>query len=478
VSDTPPAPALAPPHPQRRSLSWWLPGVIVGTLAACATLAVLKLGAPAQDPAPNAAKSPPPPQYSHRAEVFVQLPSNEPEAKRRQRMVLLRSPDLLTRVLKCPAVTGRPSVLARENPIDDIAARLAVAEVGPELISVSMTGNDPEDMKVILEELAKLFVDDEVAFERRALYDSIKKHEQFADALRIEIESVEKQIELLARASGSAGGADNAQRIAELQKRYIEADAEYNRVNREIVRLEAELVVLKKQLADPNSKEPPDQRLVDDVVKKDPRVIKAKTAFDTAKTAYESAHKAAGADPKAPAVIELKGELDKRQKEYDEAKNAATDGATLMARALDAASKKARVARLNEQIEIKKTEREKLGTERDGLKKLIDAGVGGGLIIESMRKRLQAQNDALDKINAELTKLHLATRVGGLLAVRGAATVAPVPVRDEAPAEPTPRRTDRAATIGLPVAAFAIGFVLATGFSLVGLVFRVLRRHA
>ena len=446
----PPAPGPKPAAPTSARatsgqwfLPWWLPGLALGLIAALGALAVVMV----RPMAPG----------THKAEALLQLRPNEPEEKRQQRIALLRSRDLIASVLQEPAVAALPTVRLVDTPIehfggklaatiDDVESRLTVAEISPDVVSVSMTGYDPDDIKVILEHLVRYYIDNATAHERATLDTQIKKNEQYAEQLRIEIEAMEKQIELLQKANSTTGGGDNAKRLALLQTRLIDTDTEFNRTNREIGKLEAELTVLKKQLDDKNPKIPPDPVLVEEAVKKDPRVIKAKAALD--------------------ATVEAKAELDKARKEYDEARKTATAEAVEIARALENAQKKGRIADLETQIEIKKVEREKLRNERDSLRKMIDQGIVGGGAVESMRKALQPQRETLDKLNTLLARLRVERAMDTRVSLRGEVAVEQLP---------GPERTS---LLLWPGVAFVAGFVLATVFSLVGLLFRVLRRAA
>jgi hypothetical protein len=192
----------------------------------------------------------------------------------------------------------------------------------------------------------------------------------------------------MGKANNTTGGDDNALRLGLLQRRHIEADAEYGKVNRDVTRLEAELAVLNRQLTQ----------------KKD-----------------------APPDP----------------------------------------ARDARIAQLATDIEVKKVLREKLKEERDGLQKLIAAGVGGGLNIQAMRDALKPQREQLDKINTHLAQVRLDKFLDRRARHRGEPSVSPA------------RTGDRRTTAGLwSAGAFAAGFALATALSLVGLVFRILRRSA
>jgi hypothetical protein len=350
---------------------WWLPGTVLGTLAATGALLVAQSSSQAEG--------------THKAEAVVQLTSAEPEVTRRQ-MYLLRAHDLIARTLAEPAAAQLPSVRNSANPGADVRARIAVAEVAPDILSVTLTGTDPDELKVILDHLVKRYVDDATGYERRERDQQKKKLEQLGESIRVEIDALDKNIELIARANNTTGGRDNETRLALLHQRFAETDAEYTRTNRELTKMEAEVTVLKRQAG-------------------------AKAAGD--------AHEA-------------------------------------------------RLGQLATEIEIKKEIREKLKIERDALQKTMLGGVVGGLDIERMRDALKPQRDALYQIGTRLAQLRVKEQLGGRVELRGEVAVAP-----------TKTRADRVRAVGAPVAiAFAAGFVLATGFSLTGLLFRVLRRAA
>jgi capsular exopolysaccharide synthesis family protein len=148
-------------------------------------------------------------------------------------------------------------------------------------------------------------------------------------------------------------------------------------------------------------------------------VRKAKDARDAVKALFDKAFETSGRNPTAPVVAELKEQLDKRQTEFDEAKKGATAEAVDVARAVDAANARGRVAALETQTEISKENREKVRLDRDAIQKAIDSSVGGGLNIEAMRKALQPQRDTLDKLNTYLAGLRVEKNLDNRPSLRG-----------------------------------------------------------
>jgi len=338
---------------------------------------------------------------------------------RRQQMYLLKSRDLITRTIAEPAVSSLDMVKQAEDPIQMLEDQLKVTGATDDIIEVSLTGNNLEDMKVILDHLVKRYVDDATAFEHKDLEEQIKKLEGLAESLRVEIEAGERQIELLGRANQTTGGEDNAKRLAALQQRHIEADGEYNRVGRELLRLEAEVKVLREQLEDKNPKTQPNPVLVREYVQAEPNVMKAEAAWKTKAALLKKEIETSGGNETLDYIVELKAEVAKLLSAYEETKKVATTLAIERARAIENATALARVIQLDTTIKVKKEEREKLKEERDALKKLIDVGVGGGLNIRAMLDALKPQKETLDKTNVLLTKLRLDAKLGGKVTMRG-----------------------------------------------------------
>jgi capsular exopolysaccharide synthesis family protein len=391
----------------------WVLGTLIGLLAAAGTAVAVWMLLPSG---------------KHQARALVQIRPRGAELGRNpdefneyrsQQVFLLKSRDLFTRTIADPAVGSLGMVKRAEDPVGMLEEHIRVKPVTDNILEVTMTGDNLDDMKVILDQLVKRYVDEATAFDRKSMDDRIKTHEQLAEDLRLQIDAKKREIDLLGRANNTVGGEDNAKRLAILQQRFIETEAAYNRLGRELGSVEAEMKVLREQLDDKKPRPKPDQVLVDAAVDRDPAVGKAKAAVDAKKREYEKALETAGGMKDVPYVMEKKAELDKLQAEYDEARKAATAAAIDFAQASETVARKMRLSQLDFNAAVKKEEREKLKEERDALQKLITSGVGGGLDIQAMRDQLKPQQELLDKHNATLATLRTDSKLGGRVSPRG-----------------------------------------------------------
>jgi capsular exopolysaccharide synthesis family protein len=284
---------------------------------------------------------------------------------------------------------------------------------------VSLTGNQLDDMKVILDHLVKRYVDDATAFDRKQRNDEVKKLDQLSEEYRLQIETMEKQIELEGKANSTIGGDDNAQRLALLQRRHIEQDAEYNRLGREIIGLESELSVFRKQLEEKDPKVLPPQSIIAREINLNPTVVKAKVIWETEQKALDRDLAKATDPDKDPHFIEWKAKVEKLKQEYEQTKKTAEAEAIVRAREIDRANKEALVEALATKLEVQKLQREKVKEERDQLQKSITSGVGGGLSIQARRDAIKPQREQLDRINLHLAQLRMAQQLDGRVSARG-----------------------------------------------------------
>lgn len=339
------------------------------------------------------------------------------EYRNRQRF-LLKTRDLITRALAEPAVASLESVKNSDGAVQAVEDQLRVAIVADDILEVTMTGNNIDDMKVILDHLVKRYVDDATGFDRRDRDEQRKKLEQLAESMRVEIEAMEKNIELLVKANNTTGGQDNEVRLGMLAQRFAKVEADYNHLGRELGTIEAELGVLQKHLA-LKDKAPPDPSILKKLVGADPRVKTATTVRDAAKAAHDSAYKTSGNNAENQTVIDAKAELDKQELALTEAKTLAAKDATDEARAIDNAAKQKRADELAYSHEVKAADRDKLRIERDALQKSMLQGAVGGLDIQRMRDALKPQREALDRINVYLAQLRVTDKIAGRVEMRG-----------------------------------------------------------
>ena len=125
------------------------------------------------------------------------------EYRNRQKF-LLKTRDLITRTINEPAVASLETVKNAENPVQMVEDSLRVAVVTDDILEVTMTGNNIEDMKVILDHLVKRYVDDATGSTCAARRQ--KKKLAPAESMRVEIDAAGQEHRVIGRANQTIGG--------------------------------------------------------------------------------------------------------------------------------------------------------------------------------------------------------------------------------------------------------------------------------
>lgn len=401
-----PAPAVAATptpsglwHAFRRR---WVLGTFIGGLVAAAVAAGVWLAMPAGKHQARALVQLRPKQIE-----FVNKTQEDFEAYRRQQMFFLKTRDLLTRVLADPAVSSLDLVKGSEDPVQALEDALRVTIAAPEILEVTLTGNNLDDMKVVLDHLIKRYVADALNIDNKQRDDHITSLEKLRTSLQLEIDLQEKAIELQSRTNGATSAEAAASALGFLHKRHNDAEALHVAANRELDKLEAERKVLQKQLDERDPKAVPPQELVAAAVAADPRVVKAKTAWKLQNEFYQKEKAKAEKPEENPYIQGLLAEVKKGEADVAAAEKESTTEAQEHARALQTARKQGRVGELGTLIEVKQEERDGLRRERDAIKKVIESTAVAGTNIDAMRKALEPQREMYSKIQSQLIQQRL-----------------------------------------------------------------------
>lgn len=358
-------------------------------------------------------------------ELLVKGQNEDPNNFARHQAFLIRARDLITRSVGDPAIGSLEFIKQSEDPVSMLVERLRVDQRTPEILEARLTGNDLDAMKAFLDHHVRRYVDESMAHERRVRDDDIKKFEQQADSLKFEIESMDKQIALLGKNNGTTGGEDNAKRLGQLQIRHTELDARYNNAGVELIQLNARLDIVKERLGEKGPPPEPDPAIVKEFVDADAGVQQLRELVAAKKAAYAKALEIAGGNKDAPIVTELAADLKKAEDLLDAKEKAVASGSVDKARAKERAGRSSEAKALTEQIAVKNRERESYKSERDGLAKLIAAGVDGGINIAQMQKALEPQRELLTKINSQLIALRVEQKISSRVRLRGEAEKIP-----------------------------------------------------
>lgn len=365
----------------------------------------------------------------HEVRALVQLKPRSPgiiggdggvtfDKYREHQRYLIKSRPLITQTLAEPAVASLESVRNSDNAVQLVEDQLKVSTVTDDILQVSMTGNDIEDMKVIVDHLVKQYLDEANRFDSRDQESQRNKLQQLADTMRVEIEAQEKQIEMLVKANGVAGGQDGEARSQLLAQRLAAAEANYTAADNAMTRLQSTITVLKKYLDD-KDKAPIDAAILEQLIEADPNVKEAIKNLEAAKAQYKDTLKIADGDVENEEVKKDAEKVKAAETILAEMRKQAAIVQAGRARALGGADRAKQMTDLQLQYDAKKEERDKFRVERDALQKLMQNGNVVHWDILRMRDQLKPQREAMEKVNSSITQLRLAQKMSGRVEPRG-----------------------------------------------------------
>lgn len=417
----PPAPAAkASPTPaglfhafKRR----WVLGTVVGSFVAAVVGIALWVALPGG---------------KHEARALVNLrPRNldyssrereDYESYRRNQIFILKTRELLARTASDAAVVGLEMVKSTDDPTRMLEENLSISAAAPEILAVTLKGNNLDEMKVIVDALVKRYVDDAAASDRRELLEQEKKLATAADKLKSEIEADEAHIRLLVKA-GTTGDQTGEGRLAQFQRRIFELESEIARINKGLTQLEAQRKVVAGQLE--SGKVEADPVLVAEAVAANPQIIKLQTAREMQQRLFESELKVAGGDASAAVVMEQKEKLDKIDGELKAAQKAITG---LLEEGLQARAKaglRQKLGDLDTQIAIDKQTRATTQGQLDEVRTSLRGEAGSHVDVARWLTGKNPKQEQLDKLNAQIAQARLHMQLDSRASIREAAQALP-----------------------------------------------------
>ncbi len=418
----PPAPsAKASPTPaglfhafRRR----WVLGTLVGFLAAAAIFTTVWLILPGG---------------KHEARALVNLrekntdygakTSEDYDSYRREQIFILKTRDLTARTVNDPAVASLEMIRTAEDRERVIEEGLVVTAAAPTILAVTLKGNNIDEMKVIVDTLVKKYVDDATAHDRKRREEDAKKLERMESNLKDEVESLERQMRLMVRGTGATGGESNEQRLAVMNTRVSQLDAEVHLLSREIARAEAERTYVLKQLAE---QQPVlDPGLVALAVRNDKRVAEMTAYRDVARIQLEKDIKVATDPETSPTVKESKETLLKAEAALASVSKVVGEELEIVERAKALAGLKTKLAELDAKLATNTDLRDKTKFDRDTLAKTITGTAEGNFDIAAIMGGLVPQREALAKIRTNLVQLRMAKELDNRASIREPAQALP-----------------------------------------------------
>ncbi|MBN9522461.1 polysaccharide biosynthesis tyrosine autokinase [bacterium] len=280
------------------------------------------------------------PSGKHTARSIVQLRPSSVEAGNRQvedfesfrrsQMFLVRSRDLINRTLADPKIASLPTVREAEDPVRLLEDGIRVdGSVAPDLMVVSFSGDNKEDLLKLVNGVVARYVDDAILAVRNGHLDREERLRKLSDELKAQVNSQEIAIRRMAEANGTIGAEDTNGKENALTLMTTQLTADVTSLKLANGEKDVKIGLLKEKLklaeTDP-AKVAADPLVLREQVDQHPRVAQLLAKKAATEVQLSSAKARAGGVTNAPVVVALEAELAQTVKDLAVARAETTPG--------------------------------------------------------------------------------------------------------------------------------------------------------
>lgn len=374
----------------------------------------------------------------HQVRALVRLPANRPgihhrspnefETFRQDQMLSLRAPDLINHTLNEPSVAGLVTVKASDDPLRMLEEGIGVEVASPSTLSVTLSGERPEDLKTIIDVLVTKYVADSTTVERKVRDETVRKLEALVGKLRDEIEIKERAIRRVVEANAAMGGEGVQAKHARMQQELVKLDTDVLSTRRNIQELETELAAEEKKLE--TGRFDPDPQELMSAVNADPRL----TELLRQKTGKEAVlgrdkEKANPDGPPPPSIVALQAQIEALGKRIDATHKVIEPGVGARMRKAAEQTLRNKIAEVKDRLDAVRKLLANRVAARDGYQKGLAQVVQGDFTATNLLKELEPQKEALNTIEKQLIQMRVDKDTDASVAVREPAYVSLNPNR-------------------------------------------------
>ncbi|MBY0514218.1 MAG: polysaccharide biosynthesis tyrosine autokinase [Gemmataceae bacterium] len=365
--------------------------------------------------------------HEAKAHVRMRLPANDglvrntedPESYRKTQVFLLKTRTLINRTLAEPSVASLETIRNSDDPIKLLEENIKVTLDGPEVITVTMTGDNPEDMKVILDQLIKRYIDDATLIERKEREDKINQLERMAITFKGEIDGREATLKLMAESHNTAGIEDAAAQNARLQIQLATLDAEVFAADKHIMDLDAQMALLKSKIDAKQFDFSPAE--LEKLVESDPMLIDLRRERFEKDALLDLDRKVSvPGSPNAATFAAREAEIKKLDEAIKVRREKVQAESVAMLKSQDAQKLIDRSKQLVVEKETAVKIREARNSMRNSLEGRVRQGVSGGLNVQALRKELDPLKEQKSRVENELLTLRIAKEMPVRVSPHGA----------------------------------------------------------
>jgi capsular exopolysaccharide synthesis family protein len=349
-------------------------------------------------------------------------PDTDFDSFKQTQVILLRTRALLTRVTSNPKVSRLPMIQERDDPVRYLEDQLKVDWKSPEVLTVTMAGDEPDQMKVVLDTLLAEYLEDARSDEFKHRERKRKLLEGIRDDLDKRIKYGEGRLQSLSKAGVGAVPEATAAQANSLGQQLTAVNADIGRITQDARVIELRLADEKAALASA-AELPVDPADLDKIVQSAPAV--REKAEERAAREAELRTLRGQLTPGNPGLKAAEADFRKADDELKKAAEAARPAATEELRALMRRELQARAARTEDALKDRQRERTSAEEARKGIEEKLRLLTAGGTDARLEDEELRPLKEQRNLINKELVDLTISDKAETRVSLLEEAVVIP-----------------------------------------------------
>jgi capsular exopolysaccharide synthesis family protein len=334
-------------------------------------------------------------------------PMDDFDAFRRNQLILIKTRDLATRTVGDPVVNALPTVKTADDPVRFVEKGLKAEFLSPEIMSVSLPGDDIEDLKTILNTLVMKYIEEVSGSERSDRDVEIRRLQKALDEKDQEIRSREAQIRLMSEANSTLGTESQAAVNAKVQTQIAQLEQEMFTKTKEVQDLKAQIALFQAKLKENRIEIKPGD--LDQLIDMQPRV---KLPLDKLREREERLTRekelATPGEDEPPTITNLKTEIATLKKEVEAARVRVRPEMADQAKNYTRQNLEHRTRDLEDKLAATEVSLQSLRGWRDQLQIGLQKNVKEAFDIAANMAQLQPDRDYRDKLRAKLSEVRSA----------------------------------------------------------------------
>ncbi|MGL4422907.1 MAG: hypothetical protein ACRCZF_19725, partial [Gemmataceae bacterium] len=326
---------------------------------------------------------------------------NNFESYKKNQETLIKLRPMLEKVAKDRTVQQLPFIRSNDDPAKWIEDQIKLSwQNNSDILAVSMNGDNPEQLRIVLQALVLQYADDAGSGEKKARADSAKQLNEHKADLIERIKKTEARVMAQSKAGAGTKGSTEAI-ITQLTKRLEALDNSINDLEKKLLECESKMKYVQARMSQIDT-ETVDSSLFDEEVRKDPTSSDLWNRYQAAERAYSLAKDTS----KVEALYAQKKQV------FEEAKVSYEQHVAKAKSGIDAKirgeAKQKLIIDLRTQQQLKESYEALLSRERESretTEKRIEELNRGGIIIQFDLDDLAPEKETLVTLNRQLLQL-------------------------------------------------------------------------